>query len=410
MAGGKAQKKKSKGPSLMSGQSEKDRAKLRVNQRKIGAEINDKRELIGDHTEGAMQEMRGKNNKAFEETRYTREAVLDAQNTAALVAATSRQVQALAMKQQKVTVDGMVKGLTDKKKRKFGWFEEEEHRMDWAELGKYAGRLVHAVPIAEFLCGSIERQEVKRARKERAVREKDDSEVVRPDDMVDKDEDVVESTEKRITNFTKVFFTKGCAKPGVTEFEEAQDQEQKPIDMFPFLIQPDSFTQTVENGGWWWVVVGQGLWSWHAHEWRQCGPRNATPRRASLICSSSHLSPHSTPVFDLSFFIKKGNASLELDENGMPTIRAVRSSANDNSGGQMPSSQLVMSLSMADVREIAATFNCTGEGGIEKRDDPAYNPNYLGTSAHTAKASSSSSGKEKASRKSSGKGKGKEKA
>ena len=135
---------------------------------------------------------------------------------------------------------------------------------------------------------------------------------------------MVESTEKRITNFTKVFFTKGCAKPGVTEFEEAQDQEQKPIDMFPFLIQPDSFTQTVENGGWWWVVVGQGLWSWHAHEWRQCGPRNATPRRASLICSSSHLSPHSTPVFDLSFFIKKGNASLELDENGMPTIRAVR--------------------------------------------------------------------------------------
>jgi len=361
MAGGKG-KKKSKGEKLMSGQSEKDRAKLRVNQRKIGAEINDKRELIGDHTEGAMQEMRGKNNKAFEETRYTREAVLDAQNTAALVAATSRQVQALAMKQQKVTVDGMVKGLTDKKKRKFGWFEEEEHRMDWAELGKYAGRLVHAVPIAEFLCGSIERQEVKRARKERAVREKDDSEVVRPDDMVDKDEDVVESTEKRINNFNKVFFTKGCAKPGVTEFEEALDQEQKPIDMFPFLIQPDSFTQTVEN------------------------------------------------VFDLSFFIKKGNASLELDENGMPTIRAVRSSANDNSGAQMPSSQLVMSLSMADVREIAATFNCTGEGGIEKRDDPAYNPDYLGTSAHTAKASSSSSGKEKASRKSSGKGKGKEKA
>lgn len=66
MAGGK-DKKKSKGPRLMSGQSEKDRAKLRVSQRKIGAEINDKRELIGDHTEGAMQEMRDKNNKAFEE-------------------------------------------------------------------------------------------------------------------------------------------------------------------------------------------------------------------------------------------------------------------------------------------------------------------------------------------------------
>ena len=58
-----------------------------------------------------------------------------------------------------------------------------------SQLGKYAGRLVHAVPVAEFLCGSIERQEVKRARKERAVREKDDSEVVRPDEMVDKDED-----------------------------------------------------------------------------------------------------------------------------------------------------------------------------------------------------------------------------
>ena len=67
MAGGKSKKKKSKGPELMSGQTEKDRAKLRVNQRKIGAEINDKRELIGDHTEGAMQEMRDKNNQAFEE-------------------------------------------------------------------------------------------------------------------------------------------------------------------------------------------------------------------------------------------------------------------------------------------------------------------------------------------------------
>ena len=33
----------------MKGQSEKDRAKLRVQQRKIGAEIKDKRELIGDH-------------------------------------------------------------------------------------------------------------------------------------------------------------------------------------------------------------------------------------------------------------------------------------------------------------------------------------------------------------------------
>lgn len=69
------------------------------------------------------------------QTCYTREAVLDAQNTAALVAATSKQVSALAMKQQKVTVDGMVKGLKDQKKRKFGWFDEESSTMDWAEVG-----------------------------------------------------------------------------------------------------------------------------------------------------------------------------------------------------------------------------------------------------------------------------------
>ena len=43
-----------------------------------------------------------------------------------------------------------------------------------------------------------------------------------------------------------------------------------------------------------------------------------------------------------------------------------------------------MSLNMADLREIASTFNCTGTQGIEKRDDPSYNTDYLGTSAHKA--------------------------
>ena len=81
--------------------------------------------------------------------------------------------------------------------------DSEDGDFDWAQLGKAVGGLWATVPPVEFLCGPITKPEV--ARKERPGRrarggeEGEGVEEEQPEDVTSKDEELVESTQKRLT-------------------------------------------------------------------------------------------------------------------------------------------------------------------------------------------------------------------
>mmetsp|Transcript_17424 Transcript_17424/g.40090 ORF Transcript_17424/g.40090 Transcript_17424/m.40090 type:complete len:348 (-) Transcript_17424:47-1090(-) len=309
-------------PKLMKGQSIEDREKLRKKQRDLADQIQSNRNAIGDVNSGAFAEVREANNQLGAEVRFMRESVLDVQNLRAITAATTKQAAALALANQAVSVDKLIrelrkKGCVDDSAQDEG--DSEDGDFDWAQLGKAVGGLWATVPPVEFLCGPITKPEV--ARKGRPGRRakrggEEEVEEEQPEDVTSKDEELVESTQKRLT----------VLKDKLSHMTEGGN----PVDFFSFLVDPRSFTQTVEN------------------------------------------------VFDFSFLVKQGTGALALDDAGLPVIQHVNTSGSAlESAEDQVSTQLVMSLCPADLRRAVKAFGCAGKG-VPHRTDQTYDTNFEG--------------------------------
>jgi len=295
-------------------QTEAERKALRLDQRNLKLDILDQKESLGQIGHGSFNALRTANNGQFNKVHHLREAVLDAENLLEITTAAGKQSKALALKQQAASVNKILAGLRRK------WVDEDGG-FDWVHFGTSAGSLVRAVPEFEFLCGSIERQEKKRVRKEREKKNNNDGvEEVRPEDVVTKDKKKIEATEKRLQLIGQKLTE--CTTP-----VDSSKQEPDYHCFFQFVMNPASHTQSVEN------------------------------------------------IFDFSFLIKKGDAQLKINEQGMPVIRPMN--ATQNSENNKTPTQTVMSLTMAQWDEICETFECKSQG-VEHRDDESYEPDYLG--------------------------------
>lgn len=301
----------------------KKRRKIRAGQRALQKEINNNATLIEDVSNAAFNDLRTSNNKFFDEgVRFVREAVIDGVNVAQIGEAASRQGTHLIS-----TTNFNETKLIQKLRKKC---KDAHGNIDWSLLGDAVGPCFNSLPFAQFFKGPFD--EPLRVKEKRVARKK----VKRVDEEGEEEnpEDIVSQTKVRpapsmmrgesqpltpprfahwlrqradgISGFENVLSS--VAKKLRTETDKAMQASNKktPDVSFPELvINPTSFTQTIEN------------------------------------------------ILSLGFMVKKGDASVKNDDSGLPVVHATSLSGS----GNITARQTIVSLTMRDWRELRDAYD-----------------------------------------------------
>ena len=252
-----------------SGMTEDDRRRVRLEQRRLHSKIEHGVDNIQHHgnddddddeskptTMGVLlAQARSENNKLFDNVRYTREAVLDADNAGLIAEKTLHEVDKLRQV-ARFDAEKLIRALRSK-------LVTQERRLDWKLLGVECGICFNAPPTGvRFLAGSIDVETTKVVRKRRKIqrRTEDDTEEVRPEVVAEdanrKTADTLSAAEKGIKELEKVLKKRSVeeirrkmeAFPNPDEHTEQQLREHaKEVDGVQLLMNPRSFTQSVEN-------------------------------------------------------------------------------------------------------------------------------------------------------------------
>mmetsp|Transcript_43396 Transcript_43396/g.132014 ORF Transcript_43396/g.132014 Transcript_43396/m.132014 type:complete len:449 (-) Transcript_43396:307-1653(-) len=356
--GSRSKKKKSGGRkkvALMSesGQTDEDRRLLRRKMREFQQEIvGEKGERIEDPSKVAdFQEVRGTSNRLWNNVKFTREAVLDADNFDIIATRAGRQAEKL-IQVPRYDATRFCSALRTKLASSVGGSGGEF--FDWLKIGKAAGACYCAVPSrVSFLNGPVEVEYVVKERKKREPRkqsaEEEEGEEERPDDVeqkrADTSGDKLSAVERNIEVVSKTL-GKRCkdemtasrdrVEKMIEEGGDEMDEDAKrkarkkarkhgaEVDAVKYLFNPKSFTQTVEN------------------------------------------------IFHFSFLVKKGSAGISLrsDEEskkygGAGPGPVVRAMTNPN---EAPTpKQAIVSLTMQDWRDMCEAYSMK-EGDIPHRN------------------------------------------
>jgi len=310
-------------------QTDQERRQIRKSQRLLQKTI----EEGGDDLE--LEEIRTKNNEIFRNVLHTREAVLDGENMNAIATRATQQVDRL-IQVPRYDADKLVSKLVQKCKARGGYF-------DWALLGSQAGVCFNALPSnISFLYGPLtdgKTLEVKQRAKRVVVQEDSDAEEENPEDVkghTDRNADQLSAIEKSMKDLQKTLrkrvnetYQENKRKLEDIHGAEVPNKLKKKlkkhgveIDAIQFLFNPKSFTQTVEN------------------------------------------------IFHYSFLVKKGSASLKVQEKGFGQFLDQEAPGGivakyvQEKGSHPPPRQSIVSLTMQDWRDLCKAYN------VEKGDLP----------------------------------------
>lgn len=288
---------------------EQERRELRVKQRKLNGVL----ETVA--TEGAstnleeLMVLREKNNELFSGVSRTREAHLDMQNV-------KRLAEAIAKK-----VDGLNAGIVQFDTATFvsalrGVVQDADGVADWAALGSAAQRLNLGVPRLTFVNGALEKEaKTRKQRQAQRRRESVGPAVASRQLKLSAEDQQEESTAVRISALAETMRSR-----------EAAEGERGFLEL---VVNPESFTQTVEN------------------------------------------------IFDYAFLVKDGKASVEVGERGVPEGVLLLEQNRDQEldaamrgGASGQKVQNIVSLNLDAFRKIKSAFAIT-EPKVPTRPPPA---------------------------------------
>ncbi|RIA97708.1 Nse4 C-terminal-domain-containing protein [Glomus cerebriforme] len=168
--------------------------------------------------------------------------------------------------------------------------DNEEPDLNWTSIGKLASKFTTRVPTSDFMLGPLSVETKEREKRIRHSLNKDKSAMKEPEQLKEKD---IERQENETTrNVKMVYDILG---------------ERQPINFFEFIINPESFGQTVEN------------------------------------------------LFYLSFLIRDGKVNID-DESGQPILTLCEPPTADNYAEGLIKKQLVMEIDMKTWQEIIETY------------------------------------------------------
>ncbi|OZJ04873.1 hypothetical protein BZG36_02605 [Bifiguratus adelaidae] len=163
--------------------------------------------------------------------------------------------------------------------------------ISWDKLGKLGLQHTCRLPSSDFMLGPLSVTQKTRKAADHARLEKHASD--RREAVQLREEDIRKQENETTTNVNKVYRIL---------------EEVGPINMFEFFVNPESFSQTIEN------------------------------------------------MFYLSFIVREGKASID-DESGQPMVEAVETPTAEQHQQGLTKKQLMMELDMATWREIIKIYN-----------------------------------------------------
>mmetsp|Transcript_25213 Transcript_25213/g.58247 ORF Transcript_25213/g.58247 Transcript_25213/m.58247 type:complete len:189 (-) Transcript_25213:223-789(-) len=186
-------------------------------------------------------------------------------------------------------------------------------------LGTECGACFNAVPSNSFLNGPIEKEIVQKVRQRRAPRPKMDpnEKEENPDDLrkMEKTGNELSATEEHLQVIARTL-KRRCTAPG--EGDDRRKKKVKKVCAVKFLVNPQSFTQTVEN------------------------------------------------IFHYSYLVRSGKAAIAVDKKtGLPTVKP-----KDLQAGTPTPRQAILAFNMSDWRKLTREFG-VDKGDIPHRKTPA---------------------------------------
>lgn len=167
----------------------------------------------------------------------------------------------------------------------------------WEKLGEYSKENMYTVPNFSFICGTFDADPIETVKRKKKQQAKDKiGELTKPEkvnaDSVSNQQDVMLQSAERILSIFKRLVKK--SETGMLCFYE-------------FVVDPQSFTRTIEN------------------------------------------------IFLVSLLVKEGYLCIYADEQDLPCLKLVQKGQKDNMDAK--NHQSVISLSMEEWEEIVETFN-----------------------------------------------------
>eukprot|EP00752_Nemacystus_decipiens_P004646 g4239.t1 len=294
-------KKSKKGPRVMdaSGQTVEERRKLRLEQRNLKNQIIEQQADLGDLNKSTCRDLTEQNGKLFDKTRFPREAVTDGENMKLIAEGSAAQ----ADKANTGVVGVDLEEFLQRVKKIYSQKHGNAGDFNWSKWGGDVSRVYLATPTGgDFMMGPLDKPAKERKVAQRRQKLVDDAEEERPEVEVGKGKKAKQNkdqTQARISDMKK------------NELNES-DNVGKNRDMFEVLVNPKSFTQTVEN------------------------------------------------MFDFSFFVKSGEAHTSIDEDTklpLAKFENIESAAEGASSEARTHKQWLMSFTKADFNELVELYD-----------------------------------------------------
>ncbi|CAN0126309.1 unnamed protein product, partial [Ectocarpus sp. 4 AP-2014] len=239
--GGSGRPKKPKRPEVRvmdeSGQTNEERRELRLKQRTLKNKIIEQQADIGDLNKDACRELTLESGKQSEQSKYPREAANDAENLKLLAGASSGQSSQISKGSVGIDGDAFLDSIKKHFGRTKGDDEQGVNTFNWAKWGGNVSMVYLATPEGGgFMMGPLDKPTKERKAAQRREKHIDDAEEITP--MMEmkgskKAKQNKDQTQMRITD--------------MREHERKKEDAGSKRDMFETLINPKSFTQTVEN-------------------------------------------------------------------------------------------------------------------------------------------------------------------
>ncbi|GAB9464980.1 hypothetical protein Gpo141_00002401 [Globisporangium polare] len=260
--------------------TEKDRRQVRYKQRELLTTMKESANDLAKLTTDTFQETTQQLDQIYDSVCYPREANLDASNLDELNSAVAKQSQALgASDLTKYDVADLIRAT----RQACG----SEAQFDWTTLGSAAGACFRSAPEISFLFGLMDTQVVRKERKKaRRAKDDDDAQEAKPSEYTSK-------TDRKDAQARRL------------EVLQNTMQETRKKHLFDVVVNPTSFTQTVEN------------------------------------------------LFDMSFLVRNGAVEIGIDNSGLPYLENHEGRAEESIPAQ---AQSIISITPAQWEEISGVW------------------------------------------------------
>ncbi|KAG3108528.1 hypothetical protein PI124_g11967 [Phytophthora idaei] len=262
--------------------TEKDRRQVRYKERELLQSIkenaNDLAKLTSDTFDTHTQEL----DQMYDNVCYPREANLDASNLDELNVAVAKQSQALGSSDlTKYDMTDLIRATQNA-----CTMESQNGEFDWNTLGSAAGACFRSVPESSFLFGLMDTEVVRKERK-KAKRAQED----------------LNAQEAQPTEYTNKKDRKDAQARRLEILQTKLTEGERVKPLFDMVINPKSFTQTVEN------------------------------------------------LFDTSFLVRNNSAEIGIDDgSGLPYLK---NQEGLNEANLPPSTQSIISITPAQWEQLA---------------------------------------------------------